>query len=242
MDARRQTLVLVDVIQDIHYNAASKQKNMGFTVRSKLMRLSLFALFIFLAALPFSASSYAEDDVSKAKNFVESVATEAFNTLKSKKVDKKTQAKKLDKMIRTNVDIPWIGQFVMGRFWRQATDAQKIAYMKNYENFIATTYASRFTEYKGEGFDVTTARSDGDGKYTVKMSIKTESGAPMLVDYKIRKNKDGSFKIYDLNVEGVSLITTQRSEFSSILQNKGIDHLIAQLGNKTDSILTAKKK
>lgn len=177
----------------------------------------------------------------KQKHLFKKSADEVFDILKSKQGNKTAQTKALEKMIRSKVDIPWIGQFVMGRFWRQATDAQKKAYLKNYEDFIATTYASRFTEYKGEGYTITSARQDSEGKYTVKMSIKTE-GQPMLVDYKVRKDDSGKFKIYDLNVEGVSLITTQRSEFASILQSKGIDQLIAQLGDKTERLTLVKQK
>ncbi len=213
---------------------------MGFPVRRHNLRFIIALVTTLFLIQPWAA--HASSEAEQAKLFIETVANDAFDTLKSKKSSKKAQTQKLDKMIRTNVDIPWIGQFVMGRFWRQASDAQKKAYMKNYEDFIATTYASRFTEYKGEGFKVTSARSDGDGKFTVKMSIKSESGEPMLVDYKVRKHDNGNFKIYDLNVEGVSLITTQRSEFASILQSKGIDHLIAQLGNKTSSLQAVKKK
>lgn len=204
-------------------------------MRFKFMALALAVCF----AIPSVAR--ADGDIDQAKVFVESIAQEAFDILKLNKGNKKTQTKKLEKMIRTNVDIPWIGQFVMGRFWRQASDKQKADYLKNYEDFIATTYASRFTEYKGDGFVVTNARSDAENKFTVKMSIKTDNEA-MLVDYKVRKNDSGKFKIYDLNVEGVSLITTQRSEFSSILQNKGINYLISELGNKTDSLTLVKQK
>lgn len=196
------------------------------------------ALIMSFALAPLHAA--AMDDTEKAKSFVQEAAQDVFDILKNSK-SKSAQTKALEKMIRAHVDIPWIGQFVMGRFWRQATDAQKKLYLKNYEDFIASTYAARFTEYKGDGFTITNSRKDSDDKYTVKMSIKTEN-EPILVDYKVRKSEGGKFKIYDLNVEGVSLITTQRSEFASILQDKGIDHLIGQLGDKTMSLTLLKQK
>lgn len=210
-----------------------EERHMG--IRNYFILLVAAAVFCVHSAAPVQAA----DDTDKAKAFVATTADEVFKILKSS--GKKSQTKALEKMIRAHVDIPWIGQFVMGRFWRQATDEQKAKYLKNYEDFIASTYASRFTEYKGDGFTITDARSDNNNKYTVKMSIKTEA-EPILVDYKVRKNDGGKFKIYDLNVEGVSLITTQRSEFAAILQNKGIDNLIAQLGDKTESMLLVKQK
>lgn len=198
--------------------------------------VALIPVFL-LTVLPLSSSAYAVDPAAdKAKDFVEVVGNEALAILQSKS-GKAAQQNKLEKMILQHVDIDWIGKFVMGRYWRQATDAQKAAYLKNYRNFIASSYASRFTEYKGDGFEITDAKKDESGGFVIKMKIKTDK-QPVLVDYKVH-NEGGKLKIYDLYVEGVSLITTQRSEFSSIVQNKGIDYLIQQLGDKTSQLRVA---
>ena len=188
------------------------------------------ASFIFatlLLAQPASA------DVSAAEKFVDTVASKTLGILQSKS-SKTTQSKKLEDLLGKHVDVQWIGRFVMGQHWRKTTKNQQKSYLKNYERFILKSYAKRFTEYKGSGYKILKSREDSKNKYTVKMTIDID-GKPTKVDYKIRK-KSGKFRIYDLIVEGVSLITTQRSEFGSILSNKGVDHLIKQLANKAKEL------
>jgi phospholipid transport system substrate-binding protein len=99
------------------------------------------------------------------------------------------------------------------------------------------TMPPRFTDYTSGTFKITDAKSDGDDEFTVSMQIKSdESGSePVMVDYKIRSDKGhkNNFAVFDIIVEGVSMITTQRSEFTSVVANKGMDYLITQLSNGT---------
>ena len=122
---------------------------------------------------------------------------------------------------------------MLGRFWKQATDDQKSRYLQQYGGFITNHYASRFSDYSSGSFKITGTKDDGNNEFTISMQIQSgESGGnPVLVDYKIRKT-DKNFRIFDIIVEGVSMITTQRSEFASVLSNNGMDYLITQLANK----------
>ena len=124
----------------------------------------------------------------------------------------------------------------MGHFWREATEDQKARYLKEYQKFLILHYTSRFTQYTSGTFKVTNSRDDGDSEFTVSMELKADepNAEPVLVDYRIRK-EDSGFKIFDVIVEGVSLITTQRSEFASVITNNGIDYLINQLIAKSKS-------
>ena len=81
---------------------------------------------------------------------------------------------------------------------------------------------------------MTSEKDDGDGEYTVAMQMKSdENGSePVDVNYRVRKQGD-TYKIFDVIVEGVGLLTTQRSEFSSVIADKGIDYLIDQLATKS---------
>jgi phospholipid transport system substrate-binding protein len=102
-------------------------------------------------------------------------------------------------------------------------------------------YTSRFSDYSSGGFKVTNSRDDGEGEYTVSMQIiPPDSNEPVLVDYRVRKD-NGSYKIFDVIVEGVSMITTQRSEFASVLNSEGIDALIGKLGTMGAPDAPAKK-
>ena len=97
------------------------------------------------------------------------------------------------------------------------------------------TYASRFTEYTSGSFKITSTRDDGDGEFFVSMEVSTgePNSEPVFVDYRVReasgKNK---FAVFDIIVEGVSMITTQRSEFASVITNHDVDYLISQMASK----------
>ncbi|MFW0777688.1 MAG: MlaC/ttg2D family ABC transporter substrate-binding protein [Rickettsiales bacterium] len=168
-----------------------------------------------------------------AGKYVESLGNKAVGIISSEKLSKDSKQKKLEKIFSSNVDIPWVGRFVMGRYWRKATDKQKKDYLKAYEDFVVSHYAARFAEYSGGKFNITETRDAGDDEYTVSMEmLNDDNSEPVYVDYKVR-NEKGRFKVFDVIVEGVSMITTQRSEFSAVIGNKGIDTLIDKLANKT---------
>ena len=188
----------------------------------------------FLLAAPVLAAP-----VDNASKFVESLGNDAVAILSNKKFSKEVKRKKIEQVFRDNVDIEWIGRFVLGRFWRQVTDDQKRRYFEEYEKFLVEHYATRFADYSSGSFTITGARDDGDNEYVISMQIKSgEAGSgPILVDYRVRaKDREGKsgFVVFDIIVEGVSMITTQRSEFNSVLSSKGMDYLIAQLANKSN--------
>jgi len=168
-----------------------------------------------------------------AKTYINKLGNNALSIISNAKLNKAQKQDKLNVLFSESVDIPWVARFVMGRFWRQATETQKTAYVREYRKFLIKHYTSRFADYTGGSFTITGVKDDGDNEFTVNMQLlgDKKNSEPVLVDYRVRA--DGSaFKIFDVNVEGVSLITTQREEFSSVISQHSIDYLIAQLQNK----------
>ncbi len=189
--------------------------------------LALAMVLGFVAIAPAHAGG--ED---QAKAYIQSLADQVLSTVQSKKSQAQKNAK-LEGLFNSHVDIDWVGKFVTGRFWKQATDAQKSRYLKEYRRFLISHYTARFNEYTGGGFTIAGAREDSDNEYTVSMKVGTEK--PVNLDYHVRKS-GGGFKIFDLNIEGVSMITTQRSEFTSVISSKGLDYLSDELARKTAAI------
>lgn len=191
-----------------------------------------FLCFLLVSALSFSAPASAAA-TNAASKYVESLGNQAIAVIANPKFNKQQKQAKLETIFSTNVDIPWVGRFVMGRFWKQATPDQQKRYLSEYQKFIITHYASRFAEYSGGKFNITGTKDDGNNEFTVSMEMIGDKAAePVLVDYRVRGN-GGSFKVFDVIVEGVSMITTQRSEFGSVLNDKGVDYLIGKLASKS---------
>jgi len=206
-----------------------------------MKRLS-FAALVALCCLTFSmtASQARANSVGDARKFVDTIATQALNVISGK--DSKEQKElKLEKLFSGSVDIPWVGRFTLGRYWREATEDQRSRYLKEYENFWVTHYAGRFAEYSGGSFTITGASQDDDGQYIVNMvMVSAEDHQDVQVEYHVHMDAANQFKIYDVVIEGVSMITTQRSEFASVVASKGLDYLIDQLASRSLEVSSPK--
>jgi len=193
-----------------------------------LFRSLAFIVVCSLLSSPAIAQKTAP--ASAAAAYVDSLGKQALSAISNPANNKEQKQKILEKLFADNIDFPWVGRFVMGRFWRQTTPEQQARYLKTYQNFLIKNYTSRFTQYTSGSFKITGSKQEENGEFTVGMEIISEKAGdpPIVIDYKVRKAKS-SFQVFDIVVEGVSLINTQRSEFSSILSQKGVDALIGKL-------------
>ncbi len=186
----------------------------------------LYILLVFALALPAAA----EPPKTAEQHFVHKVAEDVLEAVRSKQSDTAI-TRDLESVFNRYIDIQWVGRFVLGRHWRTANDSQKNNFITSYRAFMINSYASRLKEYSGEHYEVSKPRPLGNGKNVLTMKLFRDVGEPVLIDYKIRKSAT-DFKIYDLVVEGISLISTQRSEFDSVVNRKGLDFLIKALNKK----------
>jgi phospholipid transport system substrate-binding protein len=200
----------------------------------KPMRPLYFLPFVGVIALaliiaPFTASASKED----ASQFVDNLAKDALDTIGKSDLSKEEKQKRLQKLFSTHVDIDWIAKFVLGKNWRAATQEQQDRYLENYRSFLLKNYTSNFENFTDSRYEVVKA-ADGSkaGEYTVSMLLKRSGQEDIAVDYRLRQ--DGkSFKVVDIIAEGISLITSQRSEFNSVISRNGLDYLIDELKSKT---------
>ncbi len=175
-----------------------------------------------LLAVPAQAGS-----VDGAKAFVRGVASDVLDIVKGGgSTDAQQEA--LLGVVNRSVDIDFVAKFVLGRHWRSATDDQRQRYLVAYRPFLKKNYVSRLTRYSGQKFKVNGARQDSDGSYVVTMDIIDPNAANVAMLYRVVE-QGGDYLISDIVVEGVSLLATQRSEFNSIAQSKGVDYLIQAL-------------
>lgn len=179
----------------------------------------------------YSMSHDTAIDQSQEKAFVKSVADEVLAAIRTGQSLDKVKSD-LEEIFNRTIDIDWVGRFVLGRSWKNANPDQKQRFAASYRKFMINSYADKLKEYSGEKYTLSDAKALDDSKHVVTMTLYRSGGKPVLIDYKIR-SADNTLKIYDLVVEGISLISTQRSEFNSVINRKGLDYLIAALDKKT---------
>ena len=164
------------------------------------------------------------------------MAQEAMAVLSDASLSEDQRAEKLRHMMAQNIDIPPIARFVLGRYWRGATERQREVYVAAYSDYILSTYAAKIG---GGGaavdrFDVIKTQVHGTKDFLVHCVVGRAGGEPLRVVWRLRQ-RDGRYRIIDLMVEGVSLVQTQRQEFVSFIRANGgsVDKLIAELRQRT---------
>lgn len=174
------------------------------------------------ATLVISATAFAANPAA-AKAFVDKVAGQVLTIVKNESASREDKQTKLEALFADKVDINFVARFVLGKHWRTASPQQQKDYVAAYRPFILKNYAGKLAKYSGETYSLKDARVDGDASI-VTMQINDPNGQNVMVDYRVKGDR-----IVDIAVEGVSLLTTQRSEFNGIVENKGVDGLIEAL-------------
>lgn len=202
----------------------------------------LIALFL-LCAVTFGGKAAYAATAEEAKAFVNNVGQHVLQVLNAEANEAQKQ-KKLQQLFSQNVDMDWMGQFVLGRAWSEAAPEAQARYLAAYRAYLLARYTHNFTRYAGSDYTITDTVDTGEGNFTVAMRINSPHADQQHTSagYRVSMRENGEFKITDIIVEGVSLITTQRSDFASVLQNEGLESLIGKLHKKAQGESQAKAR
>lgn len=198
------------------------------------MKKVLFYLFPFFFWLNFS---YGAVNCQDAKTFMKEIGENVISLLTNKSISDKERASQFREVLDTKFNGKAIGKFVLGRYWKQATDEEKERFLELFKETTVAAYATRFKEYTSEKFEILNCRVEPDEGVTVQSRIVRPNGQIIPIDWKIFE-KEGALRIYDVSLEGISMSITQRSEFSSVIQQGGgkVSAIIQALEKKVQSI------
>lgn len=170
--------------------------------------------------VPVTTASTQNQVAEGAKNFIIGMGDRGINFLGDQKMSQEAKKAEFKNLLNESFDMTTIGRFSLGSYWNKATPAQQQEYQKLFNDMIVRVYSKRFSDYKGQKFDVRTARKEGDKDSIVNSFIIPGDGPEVRVDWRVR-NKGGSYKVVDIIVEGVSMSQTQRADFASVIQRGG---------------------
>lgn len=184
------------------------------------LRHSLHAAAMLLMGLLLASPAQAAAPAD-ATGFVDGLVHDAIATMENKQASKDEQTKKFRELLAGNFDMAWISHFVLGRYWNPASEQDRQQFEKLFTEYVVRSYGQRFAEYSGEQVKVTGARAAGETDTLVRSEIiSAKGGEPTKVDWRVRKESQG-FRIVDVDVEGVSMVVTQREEFGTVMQRQG---------------------
>ena len=175
--------------------------------------------FLLLAFLTCSGVARAAPP-SDAAGFIDGLIGAALDTLKDPALSEAAREDRFEALLRRDFDMPRIARSVLGRYWAQASDAERGDFAQLFESWVVRTYAARLSQYKGETVKVLGARPEGDAGAVVASEIVHAAGPPTKVEWRVA-NSDGAFKILDITVAGVSMALTEREEIASAIQRSG---------------------
>ena len=175
-------------------------------------------------------------DLSAPDALARSVTDEVLRIIRADKEVQAGNQKKVVEVIETKVaphfEFTSMTRLALGRNWSQASAEQKKALTQEFRMLLVRTYTTAFTQYKDQVIEYRPLRlAPDETDVVVKSIIKQSSGQPVTVDYRMEKTA-GGWKVYDVKIEGISLVENYRGTFNSEVQRGGIDGLIKTLGDK----------
>lgn len=201
--------------------------------------LTAFVSAALLAATPFARAADEAPDL-----LIKRVSTEVLDNIKSDKAVQAGDMTKVislvDSQIMPNVNFLRMTASAVGRNWRQATPEQQKRLQDEFKILLVRTYSGALAQVKDQTISVKPLRA---GAADTEVIVRTEvlgRGDPAQLDYRMEKTATG-WKIYDLNVLGIWLVETYRTQFAQEITAHGIDGLIASLAQRNQSNAVAKK-
>ena len=206
-----------------------------------MKRRSWLAALLMTTAGAFSLPALAQEEAPDA--LVKRISADVLATIKSDAAIQAGDVNRIitlvDTKIMPNVNFTRMTSSVVGRYWRQATPEQQKQLQDEFKTLLVRTYSGALGEVKDQTLSFRPMRSKPEDTEVVVRSEVRGKGEPIQLDYRMEKTANG-WKIYDLNVLGVWLVETYRTQFAQEIGGKGIDGLIASLVQRNKSSATAK--
>lgn len=181
------------------------------------------------------AQAVARVEAGQAKRFIADLGAQAINVLRADGHTIEQREAIFRDMLMRKFSMPFIGRFVLGRYWQSATIDQQEEYLALFSEFVLRNYASMLGGYAGETFEVLNAAEAGKSDMIVSSRVSGGGREPIGVDWRLRMI-DGQPQIIDVSVGGISMSITQREEYSALVQRNGMAGLIEALRARTNSL------
>ncbi|AYN28715.1 MULTISPECIES: phospholipid-binding protein MlaC [Buttiauxella] len=208
----------------------------------------MFKRLIMIAMLVIAPLANAADQSNPYKLMGEA-AQKTFDRLKNEQPKIRQNPDYLREIVGQEllpyVQVKYAGALVLGRYYKDATPAQRDAYFKAFEEYLKQAYGQALAMYNGQSYQIAPEQPLGDATIiAIRVTIVDPNGRPPVrLDFQWRKNtQTGGWQAYDMIAEGVSMITTKQNEWSDILRTKGIDGLTAQLQSISRMPITLEAK
>lgn len=189
------------------------------------MRKFLVALGI---CVLLTVSPWGRPALADEAGFIQSLADQALVALRDEAVSLEEREKRFQQLLEEGFAMALIGRFVVGRYWKSMSPNQQVEYQQLFSTWILKSYAARLGGYTGQEFKIDRTVKAGEKDVYVRTLIQQPSSAPLRADWRVRRFNE-QYKVIDIVVEGVSMLSTQRAEYTAVLRRHGPEGLIEAL-------------
>lgn len=191
---------------------------------------------LFSASVLIALTSVAWSQDIAPDELVRKSTSEVLAMLKADKELAAGDPAKVDKLANEKI-LPYFNfqrmtQLAVGRPWREASDQQKTALIEEFRKLLVRTYSSSLSQFRNQTIEVRPLKlAATDTEVVVKTVILQSGAAAIPIDYSMEKTREG-WKVFDVLIDGVSLVTNYRSSFATEIKNTGIDGLVKSLSDR----------
>ena len=193
-------------------------------LKSFVMTLSLFVLTV-----PVIHGGDVEDINSMVKKKVAVI----FDLLGKQDIEKNERNEKIVGELNEIMDFQLAAYLSLGKHWKKISKTQKKEFVETFQQYINNYIVEKIDLYTNQKIDIGDSKIVKKGRAELEIGILS-GGETLQVNFKLRKNKKKEWRVYDVDIEGVSLITTFRSQFSGVLKNSSFEELLEKLKNPTE--------
>ena len=193
-------------------------------LKSFVMTLSLFVLTV-----PVIQAGDVEDINSMVKKKVAVI----FDLLGKQDIEKNERNEKIVGELNEIMDFQLAAYLSLGKHWKKISKTQKKEFVETFQQYINNYIVEKIDLYTNQKIDIGDSKIVKKGRAELEIGILS-GGETLQVNFKLRKNKKKEWRVYDVDIEGVSLITTFRSQFSGVLKNSSFEDLLEKLKNPTE--------
>ena len=193
-------------------------------LKSFVMTLSLFVLTV-----PVIQAGDVEDINSMVKKKVAVI----FDLLGKQDIEKNERNEKIVGELNAIMDFQLAAYLSLGKHWKKISKTQKKEFVETFQQYIKNYIVEKIDLYTNQKIDIGDSKIIKKGRAELEIGILS-GGETLEVNFKLRKNKKKEWRVYDVDIEGVSLITTFRSQFSGVLKNSSFEELLEKLKNPTE--------
>ncbi|WP_457674372.1 MlaC/ttg2D family ABC transporter substrate-binding protein [Thiolapillus sp.] len=176
----------------------------------------------------------AADNEPEPVALIRSTADYVLEQIRKRKAELEKDSSGIYELVQEKIlphfDFRVMSRGALGRYWRRATEEQKERIAQEFQELLVRTYATTLLNYSDQEVEYLPFRGKpGDKRVTVSTRVHDKGGPPIPINYRLYRASDGHWKIYDVVVDGVSLVSNYRGSFASEVKKGGIDGLISSL-------------